>query len=213
MRAVHLGHVARRRPLRGGQRKVRPLRFLEYRVGADKPHRHERPSTEDRHHPLRGWRTSSFPRTRIWQPAYAFMLDPPASAPPDITVDRQKLRRYRYTSRTETVTPRSVSCAPLSSNEHRPRQGRGTRRIWLRSIAATCRSRLPRKAPQETCWRSNRSATDRFGLFSARTTGAPSRLKLPLIHKELRRGGGIIRPVTASYSASKRGHRMILDFF
>jgi hypothetical protein len=81
--------------------RVRPLRFLEYRVGADKTHRHEAVfDWKSRTIRYVGWPTSPLPADTQDQGSllYAFMLNPP---PPGSRQDvhlstGKKLRRYRY---------------------------------------------------------------------------------------------------------------------
>lgn len=81
--------------------RVRPLRFLEYRVGADKPHRHEATfdwSAGVIHYA--GWPDARLPAGTQDQGSllYAFMLDPPApGSRQDIHLSTgKKLRRYHY---------------------------------------------------------------------------------------------------------------------
>jgi hypothetical protein len=125
---------------------VRPLRFLEYRVGADKPHRHE--ATFD-------WQTgvvhyAGWPDARL--PAgtqdtgsllYAFMLHPPAAGSrPDIHLSTgKKLRRYRYAQvGTETVRT-ALGELRTTVIERVPVEGKDEERfrVWL----ATDRGHLP----------------------------------------------------------------------
>jgi len=93
------------------QGQIRPLRFLEYRVGADKPHRHEAffdwANRKVRYYNNRV--VEDLPEGTQDQGSliYSFMLQPPA---PGVTRDLhvssgKKLRDYRYAeSGRETIT-------------------------------------------------------------------------------------------------------------
>lgn len=117
---------------------VRPLQFLEYRVGADKPHRHE--ATFDWKAGVihyAGWPDAKLPpgTQDLGSLAYAFMLDPPAAGGrPDIHLSTgKKLRRYRYTQvGTETLR---TALGELRTNviERVPVEGKDEERvrIWL----------------------------------------------------------------------------------
>lgn len=118
--------------------KVRPLRFLEYRVGADKPHRHEATfdwKTGIIHYA--GWPDVKLPpgTQDLGSLAYAFMLDPPAVGNrPDIHLSTgKKLRRYRYTQvGTETVRT-ALGELRATVIERAPTEGKDEERvrIWL----------------------------------------------------------------------------------
>ena len=118
--------------------KVRPLRFLEYRVGADKPHRHEATfdwKTGIIHYA--GWPDVKLPpgTQDLGSLAYAFMLDPPAAGNrPDIHLSTgKKLRRYRYTQvGTETIRT-ALGELRATVIERAPTEGKDEERvrIWL----------------------------------------------------------------------------------
>ena len=118
--------------------KVRPLRFLEYRVGADKPHRHEATfdwKTGIIHYA--GWPDVKLPAGTqdLGSLAYAFMLDPPAVGNrPDIHLSTgKKLRRYRYAQvGTETIRT-ALGELRATVIERAPTEGKDEERvrIWL----------------------------------------------------------------------------------
>lgn len=126
--------------------KVRPLRFLEYRVGADKPHRHEATfdwKTGIIHYA--GWPDVKLPpgTQDLSSLAYAFMLDPPAVGNrPDIHLSTgKKLRRYRYAQvGTETVRT-ALGELRATVIERAPSEGKDEERfrVWL----AVDRNHLP----------------------------------------------------------------------
>lgn len=137
---------------------VRPLRFLEYRVGADKAHRHEATfdwKTGIIHYT--GWPDVKLPpgTQDLGSLPYAFMLAPPATGNrPDIHLSTgKKLRRYRYTQvGTETVRT-ALGELRTTVIERVPVEGKNEEsfRIWL----AIDRNHLPvriatEKRDQET---------------------------------------------------------------
>ncbi len=125
---------------------VRPLRFLEYRVGADKAHRHEATfdwKTGIVHYA--GWPDAKLPpgTQDLGSLPYAFMLAPPAIGNrADIHLSTgKKLRRYRYTQvGTETVRT-TLGELRTTVIERAPVEGKDEERfrIWL----AIDRNHLP----------------------------------------------------------------------
>lgn len=137
---------------------VRPLRFLEYRTGADKSHRHE--ATFDWKAGLihyAGWPDAKLPAGTqdTGSLLYAFMLHPPAAGSrPDIHLSTgKKLRRYRYAQvGTETVRT-ALGELHATVIERVAAEGKDEERfrVWL----ATDRNHLPvriatEKRDQET---------------------------------------------------------------
>ena len=125
---------------------VRPLRFLEYRTGADKAHRHEATFDWASHiiH-YAGWPDARLPVGTQDQGSllYAFMLNPPApGSRPDIHLSTgKKLRRYRYAYvGTETVKT-ALGELRASVIERVPAEGKDEERfrVWL----ALDRNHLP----------------------------------------------------------------------
>jgi len=117
--------------------KVRPLSFLEYRVGADKPHRHSaRFDWKARMIFYENWPTTPLPPDTQDQGSllYAFMLNPPvAGTEQSLPVSNgKKLRTYRYThTGTETL---KTSLGPLKTIviDRRPiDKGDEGFRVWL----------------------------------------------------------------------------------
>jgi len=118
--------------------RVRPLSFLEYRVGADKPHRHS--ATFDwssRMIRYVGWPDVRLPDGLQDQGSilYAWMLNPPAGGEHRIHVSTgKKLREYRYLEvGTETLKTifgatrtRIIERRPLARDKDRE-----VFRVWL----------------------------------------------------------------------------------
>jgi hypothetical protein len=139
------------------QGKVRPLAFLEYRVGADKPHRHSaRFDWKAQQIFYEGWPTTPLPPgTRdLGSILYALMLNPPApGAQQSIHISSgKKLRVYRYTL-TGTETLKTVFGDVKTTVIERSALDKDSEgfRVWL----ATERGNLPvrittQKRGQET---------------------------------------------------------------
>jgi len=127
------------------QGKVRPLSFLEYRVGADKPHRHSaRFDWKAQKIFYENWPTTPLPPGTQDQGSilFALMLNPPAPGTEQTLPisSGKKLRVHRYAhAGTETL---QTSLGPIKATviERRPvdKSGEGFR-VWL----AAERSNLP----------------------------------------------------------------------
>jgi hypothetical protein len=127
------------------QGKVRPLSFLEYRVGADKPHRHSaRFDWKARMIFYENWPTTPLPPDTqdLGSMLYAFMLDPPA---PGIVRNLhlssgKKLRVHRYAHAGNETLKTSLGSIKTTVIERRPiDKGDEDFRVWL----ATDRGNLP----------------------------------------------------------------------
>jgi hypothetical protein len=139
------------------QGKVRPLTFLEYRVGADKPHRHSaRFDWKTQQIFYEDWPTVALPPDTQDQGSilYALMLNPPASGTPQTIhiSSGKKLGVYHYV-RTGSETLKTVLGNVKAIVIERPAVDKNDEafRIWL----ATDRNNLPvristQKRGQET---------------------------------------------------------------
>jgi hypothetical protein len=139
------------------QGKVRPLSFLEYRVGADKPHRHSaRFDWKTQQIFYEGWPTVALPPDTQDQGSilYALMLNPPVSGTPQTihVSSGKKLSAYHYI-RTGNETLKTALGDVKAIVIERPAADKNDEafRIWL----ATDRSNLPvristQKRGQET---------------------------------------------------------------
>jgi hypothetical protein len=139
------------------QGKVRPLSFLEYRVGADKPHRHSaRFDWKTQQIFYEGWPTVALPPDTQDQGSilYALMLNPPVSGTPQTihVSSGKKLSDYHYV-RMGNETVKTVLGDVKAIVIERPAVDKDDEafRIWL----ATERNNLPvristQKRGQET---------------------------------------------------------------
>ncbi len=121
------------------QNKIRPLTFLEYRVGADKPHRHSASfDWSQQRIDYTGWPSVPLPpgTQDLGSILYALMLNPPAAGGrQDMHISSgKKLRAYRYTEAgSETlktvlgeIPTRLIDRLPLEQDKDR--EGF---RVWL----------------------------------------------------------------------------------
>jgi hypothetical protein len=139
------------------QGKVRPLSFLEYRVGADKPHRHSaRFDWKVQKIFYENWPTTPLPPGTQDQGSilYALMLNPPAPGTQQTIhiSSGKKLRVYRY-AHVGTETLKTTLGAIKTTVIERPSLDKNSEsfRVWL----ATERGNLPvristQKRGQET---------------------------------------------------------------
>lgn len=139
------------------QGKVRPLSFLEYRVGADKPHRHSaRFDWKAQKIFYENWPTTPLPAGAQDQGSvlFALMLNPPAPGTEQSlhVSSGKKLRLYRYAHTGTETLQTSLGSIKTIVIERRPvDKGDEGFRIWL----AVERSNLPvristKKRGQET---------------------------------------------------------------
>jgi hypothetical protein len=139
------------------QGKVRPLSFLEYRVGADKPHRHSaRFDWKLQKIFYENWPTTPLPPGTQDQGSilYALMLNPPAPGTQQTIhiSSGKKLRVYRY-AHAGTETLKTTLGVIKTTVIERPSLDKNSEsfRVWL----ATERGNLPvristQKRGQET---------------------------------------------------------------
>jgi hypothetical protein len=127
------------------QGKVRPLSFLEYRVGADKPHRHSaRFDWKAMQILYENWPTSPLPPGTQDQGSFLFalMLNPPVPGPQQTIhiSSGKKLRAYQYGYvGTETLkTALGTIKTTVIERPQADKNGEGLR-VWL----ATERGNLP----------------------------------------------------------------------
>lgn len=139
------------------QDKVRPLSFLEYRVGADKPHRHTaRFDWKAQMIFYENWPTTSLPPGTQDQGSilFALMLNPPVPATQQIIhiSSGKKLRVYRYTH-AGTETLKTVLGAIKATVIERPAPEKGDEhlRVWLAAERGNLPVRIStQKRGQET---------------------------------------------------------------
>jgi len=127
------------------QGKVRPLSFMEYRVGADKPHRHSaRFDWQARMIFYENWPTTPLPPDTQDQGSllYAFMLNPPAAGTAQTlhVSSGKKLRVHRYAHAGTEILKTGLGNIKTTVIERRPiDKGDDGFRVWL----AAERSNLP----------------------------------------------------------------------
>lgn len=158
---------------------VRPLSFLEYRVGADKPHRHSASfDWKNKAIHYAGWPDVALPAGTQDQGSivYALMLNPPkAGREHRVFVSTgKKLREYRYhETGTETINTlfgplptRIIERRPLASDKDRE-----IFRVWL----APTRQNLPVRISTEKRGQDTRLELEAVtgALGAAGASGAP----------------------------------------
>ena len=135
------------------QGKLRPLSFLEYRVGADKPHRHSaRFDWKEQKIFYKDWPTTPLPPGTQDQGSslFALMLNPPAAGTQQTihVSSGKKLRVYRYAHMGTESLKTTLGAATKTTVIERPALDKNGEsfRVWL----ATEHANLPVRITTET---------------------------------------------------------------